>query len=206
VLTLSGTATTLVEVAPRSLHAANLKSGMSVTNVIKVTSREDTPLAITDIDTGNPLVTAEVIEVTAGKAYDIVVRTSAELPKGPTFGRIAIRTTSPRLPLANVAFRYNVIGEISVYPQELAMLEQDTPLAKTLVVTPGTVSDFQITDIKVPSEAIKVNISKLGGGRFRVVLSNIVPTMELNGQAVHVLTTAANMEDVAVPFKVIRRR
>lgn len=205
VLALTGTAVALVDVVPRTVYASNLLPGQAVTNVIKITSREDEPLEIVSIDTGNPLVRAEAVEVVAGREYDVVVRAGSDLPKGATYGRIALQTSSKRLPVANVAYRYNVIGEISVYPQELTMLEQDRPLNKTIVITPGTVTDFTVTEVRAPSSDIGVEISKLGGGRYRVVLSNIVPSRALDGKEVHVRTTAANMEDVPVRFRIIPR-
>ena len=206
ILTLKGEATTLVDVQPKSFHASNLTPGQIATNKIHVTSREDEPLEIISVETGTPLITAEIVEIEPGKKFEIIVLNAETLPKGPTFGRVVIKTSSKRRPIVNVAYRLVVVGEISVYPQEIAMVQQDTPLKKTLVVSPGTVTDFEVTDVEVPNEDIKVDIRNLSGGRYRVLLSNILPSIELNGKEIHVLTTATNMEDVTIPLKVIKTR
>ena len=204
-LVLKGEATSAVNVAPRNIQGANLTKGQTVTNVIKVVSKVDEPLEIKSVVSTNPNIITQVVTIEEGKAYDVVVTTDS-LPLGHTSGRITIRTSSSRLPQVFVPFRYSVVGELSVSPTEIALVSQDKAVSRMIVVGPGSVKQFSIEDVEVPHDGMKYQINPLKGNRFRIVLSNIVPGADLNGKELKILTTAQNMEEISIPFRVIQRR
>ena len=102
-------------------------------------------------------------------------------------------------------YRYSVIGEISVYPGELTLLDQQAALTRILTLGPGIVKEFDVTGVEVPDASIQAKVQSLNNNRYRIILSNIRPNQDLDGKHIKILTTAANMEEVLVPIRVIRR-
>jgi len=204
-LTMRGTAIALVSVSPRTIMVPRLIAGIAATNRVRIVSREEGVLAVGVTTTGNPKVNGAVEQLEGTNAFEVVLTTSDDLPQGTTFGRVTINTNTKSRPVINVPFRYNVVGEISVYPLELSMVTQNQAITRTLTVGPGTVTEFAIEEVIVPDDKMKATVQELQNSRYRIVVSNIIPRMELNGKSVKIITTAKNMEEVDVSFKVITR-
>ena len=182
---------------PKLLH------GDMVTNVITVVSLEEMPLAVTIENAGSKHIRAEVLEPEADKnQVQVRVATLSTLPKGATTGRLALKTNSQARPKINIPFRYNVIGELSVYPAEIAIIPRDRPQTKIISVSPGLVKEFIVEKVIVPDERIEAVIENLKQNRYRIQLRNIVQSELLDGKTVRVVTTATGMELIEIPFKV----
>ena len=191
---------------PQRVYLASAKSGDRNEQTITVTSNADKPLTIKEVATGNPHVTAELTGEPTGKQFTIVVRTLDTLPKGQTHGRIRIDTDSEKNPLLNVPFQYNVVGELAVAPNEIAMVEQaDVELTRNVVVRPGTVKEFEVTEVVPPLDVIQSSVRDMAGNGYMIQLKNIPPTMELNGKSLLIRTNAEGMEEISVPFRVVKR-
>lgn len=207
VLTMKGEAVAPLQVEPRTLLNPSLVQGEHiVTNRITLTARDDHPLKVLSITSDNPHV--EIVQIPAEDPHraDIEVRTLDSLPKGSTFGRVVIRTDHPKKPVITVPFRYTIIGEIVVFPQEINILEQKQALTRIVTLGPGSVGSFEVTGVEVPDPSIKAQVQDLRNSRYRVVISNITPSTVLNGSSVRILTTARNMEQVEIPFRITPRR
>jgi hypothetical protein len=207
VLSMIGEAMPAVVVEPRTLVNPSLIQGRHLTtNIITVTAQDKTPLKILGIESDNPHV--EAVEVPAGdpQRAAIEIRTRETLPKGSTFGKVSIRTDHPKKPIITVPFRFTIIGEIVVFPQELNILEQKQALTRIVTLGPGSVQDFRVTSVEVPDKKIKAQIQDLRNSRYRVVLTNLTPSTDLNGASIRILTTAQNMETVEIPFRIIPRK
>lgn len=205
-LTLTGTAVASITVSPRSIIVSNVDSGTPQTNLVRVTSRDPEPLTIGEIKTGHEKVTATVRPVEGENAVEILVVTAADLPKGSTFGRLTAKTGDPSKPVLNIPFRYTVLGEIAVYPQEITMIAQTQTVTRILTLGPGKVKEFSVLGVDLPDESMTSTVQDLKNSRYRVVIGNIQPAMALNGKNITIRTTAPNMESVDVPFKIIQRR
>jgi hypothetical protein len=205
-LSLKGKATSLVSYSPRSMMTPSLVYGESATNIITVTSLEDTPLEVTIENIGSKHLEAELLESENDKEAKVRVITKPSLPKGATTGRLVLKTSTSARPLINVPFRFNVVGELSVYPAEISLIPRDRPQTKIISVSPGLVKEFTIDKVIVPDESIQSTIEDLKGNRYRIVLKNILRSEELDGKSVKITTTAPNMETIEIPFKVHIRK
>ena len=134
------------------------------------------------------------------------VTTKPSLPKGATTGRLVLKTSTSARPKINVPFRFNVVGELSVYPAEISLIPRDRPQTKIISVSPGLVKEFTIAQVIVPDESIQAVVEDLKGSRYRIVLKNIVRAEELDGKSVKITTSAPGMESFEIPFKVMIRK
>lgn len=205
-LTLSGVSTTEVDVKPRRVYVSDAVQGEPNEQTVTVTSKAETPLTITGVESGNPHITAEVTETEDGRVFTIVVQTTGELPKGQTHGRIRIDTDSEKYPLLNVPFQFNVMGELTVAPNEIAIVEQtDAQLTRNVVVRPGTVKEFEVTEVVAPVDTIETNVRDMAGNGYMIQLKNISPTLDLDGQKLIIYTDVEGMNEIEVPFRVVNR-
>ncbi len=205
-LVMDGIALTEITVTPRRLFVNDLKPGKNNVHTIDLLSNASDPIAIRSVHTGNPLVTAEVETVEEGRRYSLVVRTADEMPRGPTHGRIQVQTDSPRKPTIQIPFQFNVVGELAIAPQELAMVQQDEgTLSRNVVIRPGTIREFNLLSITAPEDTeIETSIRNIGVG-YMVQVNNIRPTLDLNGKSLRIATDVPGMEEIVVPFRVVAR-
>jgi len=206
ILSLKGKATSLVSYTPRSMMTPSLVHGELATNIITVTSLEDSPLEVSIENIGSKHLEAELLEKENDKEVKVRVTTKPSLPKGATTGRLVLKTSTSARPLINVPFRFNVVGELSVYPAEISLIPRDRPQTKIISVSPGLVKEFTIDQVIVPDDGIQASVEDLKGNRYRIVLKNILRSEELDGKFVRILTTAPNMESIEIPFKVHIRK
>lgn len=205
-LSMVGVSRTEVEVKPRRIYVANATKGEANEETITVTSNAESPLTIKNVSTENPNVTAELISETTGKEFTIVVRTAEALPKGQTHGRVRIETDSEKNPLLNVPFQYNVVGELAVAPNEIALVEQTgVKLSRNIVVRPGLVKVFKVTEVVPPVDTIESSVRDMAGNGYMIQLKNIAPSVDLDGKSLLIRTDVEGMEEITVPFRVIKR-
>ncbi len=204
-LTMQGTAVSQISTTPRTVAVTSMTAGEIVSNVVTVTSQLEDPLVLLSAETGNPHISARIEPVEGANAAKVILTTAETLPKGSLFGRLTIKTNQPKKPVISVPFRYSVIGEISVYPGELTLLDQQAALTRIITLGPGLVKEFNVTWVEVPDDTMVAKVQSLNNNRYRIILSNILPTADLDGKNIKIMTTAANMEEVLVPIRVIRR-
>ncbi len=206
ILSLKGKAISRVSYTPRSLMTPSLVYGEVATNIITITSHEETPLEVTIENIGSKHLDAEVLASENEKEVKVRVTTKPSLPKGATTGRLVLKTSTSARPQINVPFRFNVVGELSVYPAEISLIPRDRPQTKIISVSPGLVKEFTIAQVIVPDESIQAVVEDLKGSRYRIVLKNIVRAEELDGKSVKITTSAPGMESFEIPFKVMIRK
>lgn len=199
----TGISQAMVSATPPRITSSTLRVGQSTTNDIHIVSREETPLLISELKTGNRHVRAELVETPGSSNAQVRVTMDGTLPLGPTYGRISIRSNSESKPVITIPFVYQVAGEISVHPRELSFVLQDKALSKTITVGPGLTKVFDVTSVESPDDSIQVKIQELRDNRFRINLRNVLPRKELNGKSFKIFTTVKNMEVVEIPIRVI---
>lgn len=205
-LSMVGVSKTEVEMTPRRIYVPNAIQGEANEETITVTSNADSPLTIQNVSTENPSVTAELTSEATGKTFTILVQTTEALPKGQTHGRIRIETNSEKNPLLNVPFQYNVIGELAVAPNEIALVQQTgVQLSRNIVVRPGTVKTFKVTEVVPPVDTIETSVRDMAGNGYMIQLKKINPTVDLDGAKLLIRTDVEGMKEITIPFRVIKR-
>lgn len=205
ILAMKGEAVALISVSPQTLINPRLKPGEEALHELTVTSREDKPFEIESIETGNPAVQAEVRSGENAHQKVVAVKTPPDLPRDMVYGQLVIRTNSSQQPTLRVPYRFAVLGEISVYPKEITLLEQSNPVNRILTLAPGMVEDFGIEGVELPVDTMESSVRDLNRSRYRITVKNIVASEELDGKSIRIFTTAQSMQEVEIPFRVIRR-
>jgi hypothetical protein len=205
-LTMTGEAVAMLSVAPRTLIDPRLKRGETSVHRLTVTSRSEGPLDISSVETGNPGVEAVVEPGETDQHKVVVVTTQGDFPQNMIYGQLVIQTGLSENPTLRVPYRFAVVGEISVYPTEITLLEQTNSVDRILTLAPGMVEEFAIEGVELPAESMESTIQDLKRSRYRITVRNIVASDDLNGKSIKILTTAQNMHEVEIPFRVIRRK
>lgn len=205
ILAIKGTAIATVSVSPSSIIVPNYDPRATDTKRITIVARDDHPLAINDLTTGNPHIFAETVPLKGKNGVEIQITMTSNLTEKVINGRITAKTTHPKKPDISVPYRFTLLGEISVYPEKIQMVSQKQAVTRFISLSPGKVKKFAIEKVALPDADMKASVQNLKNNRYRIVISNIMPTADLDGKKVTIHTTAPTMKLVSVPFKIIAR-
>lgn len=205
-LTMKGTALTEVVVNPQRIFVNDLMPDTPTEHRIDILSNASAPMTLRSASAGNPLLTTDIEVVEEGRRYAVIVRTPTNLPRGATYGRVLIETDNAKMPSIQVPFQFNVVGELAVAPEELAMVEQpESPISRNIVVRPGTVKEFKMLSAEAPLPDMEIVTREMGENGYMLQINNIRPTMDLNGTSITIKTDVPGLETIQVPFRVVPR-
>ena len=203
ILTLQGNVGSVIEVRPPSVVFGEVGPSTVVTQVVDVAGTGPDRFKIVSATSmaSNFAVAVETLE--DGKLYRLTITTQGELPPGALYGNVRVMTDLPARQTIDIPVSTMVIGDLIVAPQEIVLAQQDQPVTRYVVIRPGMVKQFQIEKVEAPDSKITSQVFPFGENGFRIQLDNIVASGELAGKSIHVMTSAAGMKDVAIPFRIV---
>jgi len=198
-LYLEGDVTRALDINPDRLFFGQISPDTQATKTITLTSKsktieiKDVSCSVEQFDT--------VLEVTEeGKSYQILVSTKPPLNEGHVNGYIRISRGQGQ-PDINIPVSAVVSGPLAIAPREITLRTQNNAVTRYIVVRPGSVKEFEIEGIDLPNPDIKFNITSVGPG-YRIELSNIVPSHELDGKVVKIRTNVPEKHEIIIPIKI----
>lgn len=202
-LRLEGNVVQPTEITPNRVFFANAPMDRSETNAVTIRSNTK-PLKISEVTSSVPQF-ATLLEIVAeGREYRIHVSTVPPLAEGKIDGFIRVASAEPGTPDINIPVSATVQGALSIAPLEIVLATQITqPQVRYVVLRPAQVGSFEITEVLVPDPQIVVNVATMGMNGFRVQLSNITPSPELNGKALRIRTNLEQMQEITIPFRLL---
>lgn len=158
---------------------------------------------------GIDFVKHEIIEVEPGKKYDFKVRTEGKLPEGNHNGRFIIRTDSQERAVIWLPVSLQVIGPLQIMPPVINIRVSDNPEEveqQQLSITAGRVAEFVINEVVVPLDTIQHELIQAAPNVYRLRLSNMPRTEELEGKSVILKTNLVDSPEVSIPFNIYKPR
>jgi len=200
---LSGTIQQALQVSPDRLIFGQIGPGQEAELFIELIGTSTESFTVQKIETTDArlIATAEVIE--EGKRHRISAKLKSSDQSGPINAVVRITTDHPARPVIDVPVAANVVGELIFAPSEIALpAGTDTPMTRYIVIRKGAAANFEIKEVIPPDPAIKVNIFPFGDQGFRIQLENIIPSADLDGKMIKVLTTAESMSEINIPLRI----
>ncbi len=208
-LKITGTAIAPVYAEPRSLALGQVEEGADVSSEFTVRAgRPDVNFKVRDVQSTNPAFSAEVEPIEEGKAYRVTFQNTGELASGFQSLGFRVMTDHPESPQVQVAGSLQVVGPVSVNPKRLALLSSSDPVrmyTMRINVTPGLHKEFNITEVQVPDDRIKPDVSPRAGGGYEVKLVDVPAVPALDAQEIVIKTDLDARPELRVPFKIIQR-
>jgi len=203
-LSMGGVATQELDVRPNRLFFGQVYGGQQSTRQVEVVGRPETPFDITGVETGSEYFSARVLEAEAPHHYRIDIETAAPQQAGMIQAVVRIHTTHPKFPVLQLPVNAQVAGALTYAPNQISLLaEHQTPVTRYIVVRPGTVQDFEITEVETPQDDMRVQILNMPNQGYRIQLNNVTPTKELAGQSLRIHTNVEGMAIISIPFVIV---
>lgn len=141
------------------------------------------------------------------EGYTITVRTKPPLPAGPFETTLRIRTdrdTSPEIaiPMAGLG-----VGPLAFSPDHILLVignDAEATVTRDIYVTGGQVEEFAILGVRPPAEGVRVELSEMPSGGYRVQLHGLPVHEDLDGKVVRIETDVEAMPEIRVPIEVVR--
>lgn len=90
---------------------------------------------------------------------------------------------------------------LRIAPDRITLsLPQRRAVTRHILVRPGAVTRFNITDVETPAAGMTTAVYSLGGGGYRIQIDNIESTQELEGSHIVIHTDAEGAGRIEVPF------
>ncbi len=206
VLTMKGVVTAPIMYEPRVLNFGKvIDDNINPQTVVLRAPKED--FEITSVTSSLDFVKAEYKELEPKRAYEI----SAHIDKLPTAGQqtgmLTIETTHPTRPRVMVAVYADVVGPLDISPPTIAVRYSEDPnqkITQVLRVGPGTVKEFEVKEVVVPDERVGVELMPRPQSQWLIKLIDMPCDDSLEGKELIVYTTAEQMPEVRIPFRVIK--
>jgi hypothetical protein len=201
-LLLKGTAGSAVDVQPTHLMYGQIDAGAQPTGVVTITGASTT-FQVTGVTSSTEQITATLETVTEGQSYRLLVSPREPLQPGQLSGLLHVTTDHPKKPAFDLSVTYIASGELVVAPRELALVgTSPEPITRTILVRSGQDTPFQITSVEPPLPSVGVVVEPLPTGGYRIQLTNLVVSAELDNTQLTIHTDVNGATTKQVPIHV----
>jgi len=206
-LSLEGTAIEDILITPATVSFRGIRDDANVTKIISL--RAENPNITFTIqkvqsDTAYFVPKLEVIE--KGKSYRIWINTKPPLPEGLINGNIHVFTDNINYSTIEVPVMADVWGELVVYPEEIVLNTDNSQNMKGntyVVIIPSKTKVFELKDVVSPSPSVQTKTVSLGQNGYRIELTVLEVTKDLNGRKLRITTNLEDMKESLIPFRVV---
>lgn len=208
-LKLVGTVTADIDCQPQRVDFIDIKERDAVERTISVAIREGVIARVTGVSVSSDVIKASLSASGSGSDVRVVVSTVPPIPPGVTRATVTITTDHPKYPSITVPVQIHVPSDIVVVPGaiSLSLDEGQAGAASTLMVSLKSRSGkpFRILGVATPSPEIVHRVINETPFSYRIEISNVVASPQLNGKWLRVTTDRPGNAEIRVPFQTYRR-
>jgi hypothetical protein len=202
-LVLEGTAISDLDVKPRQLSFGRITSDACVTGVVEISVQTTNAVRITKVTTASSNIAVKTETIEEGKRYRILIESLPPLAQGAFAGNARIETDHPKYPVIDIPVTAFVAKDLVYLPTDLTLVQSPQPVTRYVVVRSDTGRKFQVQAVEPPVPSIQANIIPMNESGYRIELTNIVATAELNGKVLRIKTTLEGNDEIQIPLRVI---
>ena len=182
-MTIQGVVKASVEVAPEQIFFGSVNNREVYEKRIRVLGAGDGKLKITHVETSSPFLTGEISPPQPGEiiTYEVKILLHSEAPVGNLEETLTIHTNNEARPHFNVSIEANVLGPISIYPEQLFLgfINAGEVIQRDILLTKKGPADMKVLEVNHQSPFISTEVDSVESGRkvrIRVKLSDSIPT------------------------------
>ncbi|MBI2425615.1 MAG: DUF1573 domain-containing protein [Candidatus Hydrogenedentes bacterium] len=207
-LQLQGTAIAAVMLEPNLVNFGRVVGDEVNERVVDIKiMKDDISFNITGVESPSDKLTTEIKTIEAGKHFQLAVRTNAGIGEGSLTSKITLLTDNPKHASFQLSVFGNVIGALEVSPPQISLrysAEAGKTSSQYIRVTPGSVKEFEITEVIVPVPAMTATIKPRSANDYLIYLQNMPQNDELDGKELLIKTNVETSPVLKIPFKVIK--
>ena len=210
-LTIQGVVKASVEVAPEQIFFGSVNNQEVYEKRIRVLGAGDGKLKITHVETSSPFLTGEISPPQPGEVitYEVKILLRSGAPVGKLEETLTIHTNSEARPQLNVSIEGNVLGPISVYPEQLFLgfINAGEVIQRDILLTKMGPADMKVLEVNHQSVFVSTEVAPVESGRkirIRVKLSDSIPTGAFR-DTLEIRTNVKEQSAVRVPLHALVR-
>jgi hypothetical protein len=205
-VSMVGSVNMAMQLVPNRLMFNQISPGQTLEQTAELINASSSPVTVTKIETSDPSITATPEVVEEGRRVRILVKMTGPVSYGPVNAALRVHTDNPARPMLELPVGGNVVGEIVYAPTELVIPADagGQPVTKNLIVRKGSIPQFEIKEVIPPNPDIKTTVTSFADQGYRIMIENIVPSDDLDGKALKVVTTSEQMSEISIPFRIQR--
>lgn len=201
-IVLQGRVTQDIALQPARLYFERFSPDETQSKTARLKVGRDGEYSVTRVESLSPWFSAESEPTPARDAWLLHVQSTSSPPTGTVQGTIRVFTTHPKFPHVDFQVFANMPGPITWMPGELVIPRgQIHPETKLVIVRPGQVRRFAISQVEAPPPMTAAVTVEPGGG-YRVTLGGVMPAPELQGRRIVIHTDATNQPRVEIPIRI----
>jgi hypothetical protein len=172
---------------------------------VRIASGSGVVFSVTGVVSCVTGVVGRVLDPARAEAHSILIRTAPPLAMGALRGTVRVLTDCQKMPVVEVAIRGIVASDLVVVPNEIVLSGAAGQAAVTryVAVWSRTGRPFRILKITPPATGIQVAQQPLPTGGSRLALDGILPSKNLHGTSLRIVTDHGSTPEVLVPFRFI---
>lgn len=205
-LTLKGSVTAPIMYEPRMFNFGKVMGAPPEPVKIVVRSPKE-PFKILSATCSEPSITVTHNVLEEGKSYELVATMASLPPAGTLNAVVTIETDHPKRPKLIITAFADITGPIDVSPRTIVFRQSDDPAQKVtqvIKVAPGTLTGFEVTEVVSPDDRIKIELMPRENSIYLIKVMDMPCDGSLDGKELIVKTSAAELPEVRVPFKMIK--
>lgn len=206
VLTLKGIVTAPIMYEPRMFNFGKVMGAAPEPVKVVVRSAQES-FKIIGATCSEPSITIAHNAMEEGKVYELVASMASLPAAGQLNAVVTVETDHPKRPKLVISVFADVTGPIDVTPRTIVFRQSDDPAQKitqVLKVAPGTVTSFEVTEVISPDERIKIELMPRENSIYLIKVMDLPCDGSLDGKELIVKTSAAELPEVRIPFKMIK--
>ena len=181
-LTIQGVVKASVEVAPEQIFFGSVNNQEVYEKRIRVLGAGDGKLKITHVETSSAFLTGEISPPQLGEiiTYEVKIVLHSGAPVGKLEETLTIHTNNETRPRLNVSIEGNVLGPISVHPEQLFLgfINAGEVIQRDILLTKMGQADMKVSEVNHQSPFVSTEVVPVENGRkvrIRVRLDENTP-------------------------------
>ena len=204
-LTLEGTITSTLYVLPERLDLGRVDADKEITRKVIVAFAQEEPVKITktmaDVDT----MVSEVKTLKEGGLYRVTVKVKPAKGNPRLDAKVLLYTDSPKHPMVAIPVTGSVMVDLTATPNELVLAgDPGQAVTRYVVILSPSGKPFEVREVQCPTESVKAEVKPMGTVGYRIELSGLTATSDLDGKNVLVKTSMCSAPSLQIALHVSR--
>ena len=196
-----------VSIEPPAVDFGRVRRDAETQSEVTVTAMTNCGFRVTNVLMSAGSFSATNQETTSdGRSHRVTIKTVPPLPPGVTQGQVTLLTDNDRCGRVDISVVVAVSNDMVVIPAQIALPsagDKPEPVTRYVAVRSRSGVRFNILKVTTPDPDIRAKWEPFEGSGYRCVLSNILPSANLEGGNVVISTDHSDVGDILVPIRLL---
>lgn len=204
-LTFEGAVTSTLYVLPERIELGRVEADREITRKVVVAFAQEESVKITNIMSDVDTMVSEVKTLKEGGLYRVTIRIKPRKGSPRIQARVLLYTDSAKHPMIDIPITGSVMVDLAATPNKLFLAgDPNQPVTRYVVVRSPRGKPFEIKEVQCPTTSVKAEVKPMGTVMYRIKLSGLTATPDLDGKSILVKTNISSTPTLQIPLHVRR--